>query len=209
MTETPEQPNVDTTTTVQQVAAVTTPPEDWEGRYKGSSQKINVLTVENKELKTQLSDLTSQSERLKADLSLKDVEKTAAIGERDKTLEQKVTELGESTKELKELRSYKAKAEIAKKLDPRLLTIIDSIPAVEDPDAQEAIMKDFMSWGDDIAKEREDQLLAGVTPTIVTPAEEGLPTTRVDWNQLLDATPAGPKKEKLWSNYWDWAKPSE
>ena len=181
--------------------------EDWEGRYKGASRRINELMVELKEVKEQLSSKTSEAERLKSDLSLKDVEKDTAVGERDKTLEQKIAELNEASRELKDLRAYKAKAEIAKKLDPRLLTISDRIPAVEDEDAQEAIMKDFLDWGDRIAKQREDQLLAGVTPTVTTPAEEGLPTTREEWNRALTTTPLGPEREELWARYWEWAKP--
>jgi len=207
--ETPEQHNTDDVSTEQQVKpTVTTPPsEDWESRYKGASRLINQLTVEVKDLKVQLSEKTSELERLKSDLSIKDVEKDAAVGERDKTLEQKITELNEAKRELKDLRAYKTKAEIAKKLDPRLLTIIDRIPAVEDIDAQEQIMKDFITWGDQIAKQRESQILAGVTPTNVTSADEGLPTTREEWNRQLAQTPLGPEREKLWEHYWEWAKP--
>jgi len=85
-----------------------------------------------------------------------------------------------------------------------LLPIIDRIPFVEDPTALETIMKDFMSWGEGIAAEREKQLSAGQTQTVAA-AGSSSPASAEAWMAKIRAMNEGPEKETAWGEYFKWA----
>jgi len=210
MTDEPKEPTVQLEKPAQPApsAPVTDTQDviDWEARYKGASKKINELTSVKAELEAKQADYSTQIEQLKSQLGIKDVEKDTAVGEYQKQLETALQEQSQAKKELESLQAYKAKMDMAKKLGaPELVNIIDRIPYVEDPEALETIMKDFVSWGNDFAKRREEQLMAGVTPPVAaTEFTDQLPQTHDSWRQqLLD----GNNKEGLtWDRYWEWAK---
>ncbi|HMN11162.1 MAG TPA: hypothetical protein PKD55_02410 [Bellilinea sp.] len=192
----------------QEVPEQQTPSIDWEARYKGASQKINELMEKSKTLEGQLASRTSEIEQYKTQLSMKDVEKDTSIGEYRKQLEKVMADKSAADKELAELRAMKAKVEVVRELDaPHLMKIIDKIPYVEDPDAMKTIIKDFADWGNEIAKEREKQILAGVTPPIssVTQAKAA-PKSSAEWEAHINSLPVGPEREKAWADYWSWGK---
>lgn len=182
------------------------PAIDWEARYKGASQKINELTTEIAGLKAQLSANASDMEQLRTSLSVKDVEKDAAVGSYKTQLEKAMADTNAAASELKELRALKAKLEMTKKLNaPHLVPILDKIPFVESPEAMEEVMKTFLDWGKELVTEREKQLLAGVTPppaAATTPAKT-LPTTSKDWQAYVNSFPPGsPEREQAYEQWW-------
>nr|MBN1228885.1 hypothetical protein [Anaerolineae bacterium] len=196
--ETPEQQPATTT------QAPVSPDLDWEARYKGSVKKIQDLTIENRDLKAQLEQQTSDIERLNAHLSTSGVEKDAAVGERDKIIEQRVLELQAKDRELEELRSFKAKVTTARELDaPELIDIIDNIPSVSDPEALKTVMADFKSFADRKVKQREEQLMAGFTPPVGpvnnTPTK---PSTRDGWQRLVNNLPLGSAERQKALDDW-------
>lgn len=179
---------------------------DWEARYKGASQKINELMNRITELEGQLSSRASEVEQHKASLSIKDVEKDAAINSYKTQLEAALAKSQQDQSELRELRALKSKLDIAKKLGAsHLVPILDKIPYVDNPEAMEDVVKSFMDWGKDLVKERESQLLAGVTPAspaaVTTPA---LPTSSKDWEAYVNSQPFGPEREKAYQQWFTW-----
>lgn len=182
---------------------------NWEARYKGSVTKINELQATIKTLTDQITVLTSDKEQLAQQLNIKDVEKDAAVGEYKKQLEQAVGSKSQADRELAELRAMKAKLDMARKLEaPQLVQILDRIPYVEDEAALETIMKDFMNWRQEGAKEREKQILAGVTPGLAgSPAgSPAMPNSAKDWEAHINALPLGEQREKAWNDYFEWGK---
>jgi small-conductance mechanosensitive channel len=183
---------------------------DWEARYRGSVSKINELQGTIKTLQEQQAAKTSEIEQLRAQLTTKDVEKDAYVGEHKKQLEKALSENSELRKELTQLRALKAKMDMAKKLEaPQLMPILDRIPYAEDPEALESIMKDFVSWGQGFAKEREAQLMAGVTETVAqASAKKATPNSHDEWLKLIQSSPAA-DQDRLWKEYWEWGANSQ
>ena len=76
-------------TTVQQAPAPAQPAEGFIelARYNGLMRKVQELTLVNQDLNTQLGLKSSEIEQQKGQLSIKDVEKQVALGERDGSLD--------------------------------------------------------------------------------------------------------------------------
>jgi chromosome segregation ATPase len=203
--ETPEQQSQDPGQ--QEHATTATAPVDWEGRYKGSVKKIEELTLANRGLQEQLTAKTSEVEQLRVQLGQKDTEHQVAVTERDKQLSTFTEERASMQAELKELRAYKTKVEMAIEAEhPELVKIIHRIPNVEDPEVMKSIIGDFASFTDEAVKARERQLLAG-TNTATRPVNQppAAPTTRDAWLKKINETPIGtPERAKLLDDYGDW-----
>ncbi len=186
------------------------PAINWEERYKGASTKINELMTQIASLQSQLSTLTSENEQLKSGLSIKDVEKDAAIQPYKTQLEQALQARNQAEAELSPLRALKAKLDVARELNaPQLYPILDKIPHVDNPDAQKEIMKTFMDWGQSLVRQREDQLLSGVTPP--PPAAPGgaarLPGSIQEWQEYVNAFDLGtPEREKAMQDWFKWGQ---
>ena len=63
----------------------------------------------------------------------------------------------------------------------------------------------FLDWGKDLVKEREQQLLAGVTPApaATTSVTKPLPTTPQDWQTYVNSFPMGsPEREQAYEQWW-------
>ena len=180
--------------------------ENWEARYKGAVRKIEELTLSSRDLTAQLAAKSSEIEQLKLQLSTKDVEKTVAVSERDSKLEQLIKDGAVSSSELKELRAFKAKVEMANKMGrPELIKIIDRIPAVEDPTVLEGIMQDFTRFADDLVAQREKQIFSGVVPPIGPGG--GMPqkpTSSASWEKHINSFPLGSKERaQAMDEYYD------
>lgn len=186
------------------------PTINWEERYKGASTKINELMTQIASLQSQLSALTSENEQLKSGLSIKDVEKDAAIQPYKAQLEQALSAKTAAETELSGLRALKAKLDAAKELNAAsLFPVLDKIPHVDNPEAQKEIMKTFMDWGNDLVKQREQQLLAGVTPPPPSAASLAakLPATVQEWQAYVNSIPLGtPEREKAMQDWFKWGQ---
>lgn len=192
----------------QETPAPTTPPgEDYKPRYTGAVQKIETLTLELKQAQTELATKASELEQLNAQLGLKDTEKDVAVRARDKQLEEALTANQASEVELAKLRALQLKVEIANELkNPRLMQIAQSIPDLTDKEVLTQVMKDFDSFANDAVKEREAQLMAGITPQVGPgPVTTTTPVTEDAWKEKIAGFELGsPQRVKALNDYGDW-----
>jgi hypothetical protein len=176
-------------------------------RFDGLVRKVEELTLSNRSLNDQLAAKTSEVEQLKGQLTVKDTEKTVAVGERDKSLQTALTENAELQKELTELRALKLKIDTINEIQkPELLKIINHIPNLTDGEALKVVMTDFAGFGDSLVKQREEQLLSGLTPTGGGPAvQPSTPSTAKAWQEHVNSLPLGStERGKAMDDYGDW-----
>jgi vacuolar-type H+-ATPase subunit I/STV1 len=207
-TETPPAQPSDATPATPQPA---TPPAGYieQARYNGLVKKVEELTLSLRETEGQLAAKTSEYEQLNEQLSIKDTEKTVAVGERDKALQTALTENQAKDTELAELRALKLKLEVAKELQrPDLVAILEQLPNLEDKEALTVVAKDFLGWGDQLVSEREKQLSAGVTdPISSVTAAPAKPTTSEGWENYINSLPIGtPERDDAFNEFGDWAE---
>lgn len=180
---------------------------NWEARYKGMVKKVEELTLSGRETQEQLQAKISEIERLEADLGLKDTEKTVAVSERDKQLNELVQSKTDLEQELSSLRALSLKVEVANEIgNPEMLAIVDTIPNLTDKEALTSLMTNISDWGDKRVKAREEQLLAGSTPDVTpTPPQVSLPTSNDDWQNYVNQVPIGSDEREQRMNAWrDW-----
>lgn len=179
-----------------------------QARFTGAVQTIEKLTTEKRTFEGQLAAKTSELEQLRTQLATKDIETTVAVSERDKNLQTIVQEKAALEAEHTKAKAQLLKVEVAKELGkPELLLILGSIPDMTDKEALTTVMSDFVRFREDGVKERESQLLAGVTPPLssVTVAPEW-PVNSEGWQKLLNSLPLGsPERAKAFTAYGDWA----
>jgi len=176
-------------------------------RFSGAIKKIEELTLANRGLNEQLTAKTSEMEQLNAQLASKDIEKTVAVGERDKNLEVALKKNADMEKELASLRAFKMKVETARELGhPELIGILDRIPAMEDADVLKDVMSDFVNFRESGIKEREQALLSGYTPPTpsVQPTDEA-PQSNKEWEKHVNSLPVGSKdRQEAFDKWFDW-----
>lgn len=178
-----------------------------EKRLGGAILKIEELTIANRALVSDLAARDLKIEQLGVQLGQVGIEKTVAVGERDKNLEAVITEKQALDTEVIALRAYKMKVETAAKLGaPELITLIDRIPDMVDQEALETVMNDFLGFRQDGIKERETALLAGVTPP--APPIQNVPTTPTTdkaWSEYCNSLPLGsPERMKAQDDWFVW-----
>jgi hypothetical protein len=185
-----DQTPVDQTIPQQQV--------DWEARYKGQVPLIERLTLDGRSKESQLVQLASEVEQLKAQLNLKETEKTASVSERDRQIQEIIQAKTTLESELKRLKALEAKVQVAKELKhPELLTVIDTIPSVEDPEALKTIMSNLVDWGENIRRQEQERILSGITPqTSSVPQTAATPASVDEWQRYISEAEVG-SKEKL------------
>jgi len=210
----PQQQEPATPVVTPPVAPVVIPPAvvtdpDWEARYKGSVLLVEELTIANRDHVTQQQAQTSEIERLTTALGTKDIEKTVAVSERDKNLEAALIVNAAQDTELVQLRAHKLKVDLANELGhPELITILDSIPTMIDPEVQKTVMMDFVNFREAGIQEREKALLSGVTPP-VSPVISApvMPTTAKGWQDKLNELPLGSaERQKVSDQWYDWMR---
>ena len=104
--------------------------ENWKARHDGLVRKVEQLTLSIRDLSGQLDAKTSELEQLRSQLTVKDAEKTAAVGERDKQIQSAVQAKTQAEAELNELRALKLKVDVINELKrPDLLKIARKSPA--------------------------------------------------------------------------------
>lgn len=179
-------------------------------RYNGLIRKVEELTLTNRDLNAQLVSKASEIEQLKGQLSIKDAEKQAAVGERDRSLNTTLADLSKANEELLTLRSLRAKVNVANKLNrPELVKLAERIPNVTDEQILEGIMQDFARFADDAVKAREQQLMSGISLPIgagsIGGAGAGQPASKDEWLKRINKAPLGSdERNKLVHDYGDW-----
>lgn len=176
-------------------------------RYNGLVRKVEELTLSNRSLTDQLTQKSSEIEQLKGQLAVKDTEKTVAVSERDKKLQETLTANTALQQELDELRGLKLKVEVANEIGhPELVKIAGNIPNLTDKEALTTVMKDFAGFVDTAVKAREQQLLAGITPVGAGPAAApSMPTNDKGWEDYINRFDLGtPERAKAMDDYGDW-----
>ena len=183
---------------------------DWQKRYNGQQRAIQLAVEAKQSAETALLTKASELEQLQAQLTLKESEKTIAVGERDKQVEALLQESQSQTAELTRLKSLEAKLKVANKLGkPELMKLADHIPNLTDEQLLENVMKDFASFGDEQVKAREDQLMAGISPSSVAPSTSpAKPSTAEGWEQVLGGMPHGKEKDAVLKEYGDFLESS-
>lgn len=180
--------------------------QDWKARFDGTIRKIEQLTLENRKLNEELAAKTSETEQLRSQLSVKDAEKLAAVGERDKRLQEVITAKTQLDGQLAELQALQLKVKVAKEMGrPDLLPILDTIPSMSDESALKSVLETFANFADTRVKAREKELLAGITPALGGGgAGPSIPTTPEAWSKHIESKPLGsPERARAMDEYWD------
>jgi hypothetical protein len=146
-------------------------------------------------------------EQSRSQLSVKDAEKLAAVGERDKRLQETVLAKTTLEAQVTELQAMKLKIDVAKKMGrPDLLQILDSVPAMSDPAALETVLATFADFADGKVKAREKELLAGITPPYGGggTAQPATPSSDGEWTKFIESKPLGsPERAKAMDDFWN------
>ena len=196
-------PEPQATAPVQQATTPSTPQEDYKPRYDGAVRKMQELNETIKTLQGQLAQKSSDIEQLQAQLSGKDAEIGVTKSEFEKQLEALKSEQEQAKGELSKLRSFNTKVEIAKELGhPELIKILDTFPDSDDTELLKKSMIAVTEFANLQVKSREQELTAGVTPTVSAPASRGLPQSAEDWDAFIRSQPAGEKREEAWDLYF-------
>lgn len=177
---------------------------DWKARYDGLVRKVEELTLRGRDLEGQLVTKNSETEQLRVQLTVKDAEKSAAVGERDTRINTFVTEASQMQSDLDRLRALELKLKVANDLGrPELMKIADRIPAVTDEEALKTIMGDFANFVDTAVQQREQQLMAGITPGYAPPtASSAAPQSEEGWLQRIEGLPLGsPERGRALTDY--------
>lgn len=154
-----------------QQAPPTFNPDDYvsKDRFTGAIQKIQTLTTEADGFRSQLAEKTSEIEQLQRQLAEKDAGHTALLGQRETQIGELTTQTQTLQKQLKAKEVDLLKVQVAKEIGhPELITILDTIPGVEDPDALKTIMTNIAGFAETQVKQREAELLSGETPAVTS-----------------------------------------
>jgi hypothetical protein len=187
-----------------------TPPDGFIeiARYNGLVRKVDELVKADRTKDDQITQLKGEIERYQANLVEKDASVKVAVSERDKRLEEIVTQKSEMEAELRRLKALEAKVQVANEIGhPELLGAIKNLPDLENKDALKMIFEDIAKFADSKAKAREEQLLAGVTlpaSGVKTNSINNTPTTEAEWEGYLAKQELGtPEYQKALDAYWD------
>lgn len=206
-TDTTLTPEQQVTTPAQQAPAAPSPADgEWKKRYDGLVKKTEELVKQIQQLTADLAAKTSENEQLGGQLSLKDVEKSAAVGERDKNIEKLIQDNQVTQTELARLKAMELKLKVATEMGkPELMTLAATIPDVTDPEALKVIMKNIDDYSAMQVKAREAQLLAGVTITAGGNAAPAGPGSDEEWRRAIEKAPLGSRERmKVAEDYGVW-----
>ena len=181
---------------------------DWEARYKGLVKKVEELTLAHRTTNEQLAAKTSELEQLRSQLVVKDAEKSASVGERDKLLQQTTQEKIALEAKLAELQGLALKVEVINELGrPELLKIANRLPSMTDREALKVVLQDFAGFADELVQKRERDLLAGVTPGLSSAGnvKAALPASEGEWESHINSFGLGTReRQQAMDHYWGW-----
>lgn len=188
-----------------------TPPsagENWEARYKGIVKKVEELTLANRSVNEQLAAKNSELEQLRGQLTVKDAEKAATVGERDKLLQSITQEKVGLEAKLAELQGLALKVEVIRELGrPELLKISDKLPAFTDKEALKTVLQDMAGFADEQVQKRERDLLSGVIPgvSIAGNQKSGVPGSEAEWERHINSLGLGTReRQQAYDDYYVW-----
>lgn len=181
---------------------------DWQARYTGQQAKLQQLSETNKLLTDQLATANSTIAQLQAQSGVHEAERTQALGQKDQTI-QSLTQENQTLKaENARLNAAQAKLAAIKKLNrPDLISVMDAIPASDDPAALEQAFTSMASYADSLVRVREQQLMAGITPTGggTSVAQQASPSTSRGWEDYVNSLTLGtPERAKAMKDWGDW-----
>jgi len=178
---------------VQQTGTGTTPPVDWEARYKGQQAALQEAVEARKNIAAQLAEQNSQLEQLQTQLGTKANEFENALLQKDNQLQSLTEAQTQSAQELLRLRALENKLKVAKELGrPELLPILDNIPNMDDPEKLKSTMTEMATWADNLVKQREQILLSGVVPLPNSVNETvAQPQSYEAWETHINGLPIG------------------
>jgi uncharacterized small protein (DUF1192 family) len=175
-------------------------------RFDGLIKKVEELTLAGRELNSQLGLKSSEIEQLKIQLGIKETEKSAVSSERDTKIQDLVLKNTQAEKELTELKALKFKLEAITEMGrPDLLPLLANIPNMTDKDALKIVLKEFADFADRKVKEREQVLLAGLTPGLSANQQQsnpGLPTSDGEWGDYINKFDLGSKERAAAMDAW-------
>lgn len=186
-----------------------TPPSGFveQERFSGAIRKIEELTTAQRTKELDLQAKLSEIERLKAELANRDIEKTVAVGERDRAYQAALQEGAALKHEVEQLKAFQLKVEVAKEIGhPELLTILHTIPDLTDREVLKNVMGDFVRFREEGVTARERQLFAGITPPISpivnAPAE---PASDEEWQRRVNGLAVGSKeRQQAFDAWFEW-----
>ncbi len=177
-------------------------------RYNGLVRKVEELTLGSRTLNEQLAAQTSELEQLRAQLVVKDAEKSAAVSQRDGQIQETIQAKTALEAELNDLRALSAKVKVVKEMKrPDLLKILDQIPNMTDPEAIKTVLTNLASFADEAVSEREKQLMAGITPGVGASVGKvnAAPASDKAWTEHIESLPLGsPQRAKAFDEYGAW-----
>jgi hypothetical protein len=156
-------------------------------RLDNAMQKIEELTLMNRTLTDRLTALTQSESSLKADLTQKESLWSAQQSEFTQKLNSAEADKVTLAQKLAAADALKLKMKIVSELNaPALYGVLDVVPDSTDEVALRAHLQKLASFAGTISKQREQELLAGVTTTEIAPENNiQLPTTDEGWRNYI------------------------
>lgn len=182
-------------------------------RLIGALQKIEELTLLNRNLTERLTTLTQSETSLKADLTQKESLWTAQQSEFQTKLTSAEAEKKSLAEKLAAADALKLKLKIVGELkEPSLYSVLDIVPDSADEVAVRASLQKLAQFAGSIAQNREKELLAGTTRTEIAPENNvQLPNSDEGWKSYISGLEFGSPAYHDAMNAWhQWLfKPSK
>ena len=176
-------------------------------RLIGALQKIEELTLINRNLTERLTAATQSEGSLKADLAQKESLWTAQQSEFQTKLTSAEAEAKSLAEKLAAADALKLKLKIAGELkEPSLYSVLDIVPDSTDEAALRASLQKLAQFAGSIAQNREKELLAGTTKTEIAPENSvQLPNSDEGWKSYISGlefgTPAYQQAMDAWHKW--------
>ncbi len=173
-------------------------------RLDNAMQKIQELTLTNRALADENTQLKSSKGLLEAKVVTAASEMEAKTTEFTQKLGEFTSKEKDYTEKQKAFDDLQRKLKAIKALDvPQLISIVDVLPVAGSDEEQITAIKSIAEFAQREAKTRENQLTAGVTKTIVASAGFGEPpTTDEGWKKLIEGAPLGSEKRQEIMDMW-------
>lgn len=173
-------------------------------RFNGAMQKIQELTLANRSLTDQLAAKDQSIGSFQATMTQKETEWNAKAGEFSTQLEAVKGEKTTLAAKVALSEATALKMKIIQELKrPELYAILDVIPNETDEAALRTKIQALANYSSDLAKGREEQLMAGITRN-ETPVVNAtpLPTTEAGWSALVNSLPLGSPERASMFDAW-------
>lgn len=176
-------------------------------RLDNALRKIEQLTLTNKALTDELTQIKGENGTLSAKLLSKEAEFTSALeaskseASSNRTAKEELALQIDQMKQASETQNRKLKAirEIGR---PELVSIIDLLPSASTDEEQIKALKGIADFASAQVKSREKELTTGTTHTEVTPQGAELPTTDDGWSKYVEGFSLGSEQRQKANDAW-------